>query len=128
MSESYQKEQNDIIEKLNKIKLAQKEETINNNAIEFVDIIKKYKGIEKLTRPIVIRLIDKIAITEKYDDKNGVKNQDVIIYYKLVGNLQPLSYRVPKIRPIFIGALAKRKCCECGKEYQPTSNVQNYCS
>lgn len=129
MSESYQKEQNEIVEKLNKIKLAQKEEEIiNNNAIEFVDIIKEYKGIEKLTRPIVVKLIDKIAITEKYNGKDGIRNQDVIIYYKLVGNLQPLSYKVPKKRPVFLGALPKRKCCECGKEYQPTSNVQKYCS
>lgn len=129
MAENYQKEQNEILEKLNKIELRQREDkAIDTKVVDFADTIKEYRGIEELTRTIVIRLIDKITITEKYDDENGQKNQDVIIYYKSVGRLQQVSYQVPTLRPIFIEAMAKRKCCECGKEYQPTSNVQKYCN
>ena len=104
------------------------DKAIDTKVVDFADTIKEYRGIEELTRTIVIRLIDKITITEKYDDENGQKNQDVIIYYKSVGRLQQVSYQVPTLRPIFIEAMAKRKCCECGKEYQPTSNVQKYCN
>lgn len=129
MSETYQKEQNEIIEKLNKIEQAELEEkSINNNVVDFADTIKEYSGITELTRTIIVRLIDKITISEKYTDENGVMNQDVEIYYKSVGNLKQLSYKVPKIRPVFIEAMAKRICTECGEEYQPHSNIQKYCN
>ena len=129
MSETYQKEQNEIIDKLNIIEQAEKKEkSIDNKVADFTDTIKEYKGLEELTRTIVIKLIDKITISEKYNDENGIINQDVEISYKSVGNLKQLSYKVPTIKPMFIEAIAKRKCCECGKEYQPTSNVQKYCS
>lgn len=129
MAETYQKEQNEILEKLNKIETSQREQKqIDNNVLEFTDIIKNYTKLEELTRPIVTSLIDRIEITEKFIDDNGIKKQKVIIYYKYVGNIELVYYDVPKIRPVFIEAMAKRKCCECGKEYQPTSNVQKYCS
>jgi len=129
MSETYQKEQNEILEKLDKIETSQREQKqIDNNVLEFTDIIKNYTKLEELTRPIVTSLIDRIEITEKFIDDNGIKKQKVIIYYKYVGNIELVYYDVPKIRPVFIEAMAKRKCCECGKEYQPTSNVQKYCS
>ena len=74
MAENYQKEQNEILEKLNKIELKQREEkAIDTKVIDFADTIKEYKGIEELTRTIVIKLIEKITISEKYDDENGQK-------------------------------------------------------
>lgn len=127
MSETYQKEQESIIQRLEVIqKISKEQNEINNNVVEFADIISHYHHIEELTRPIVNALIDKIEVTEKYIDDKGVKKQRINIYYKYVGNIQLVNYKVPKKKPVF--PLANKICEECGKEYQPTSNVQKYCN
>ena len=129
MSDTYQQEQDEIVNKLNNIELAKKEsESIDDKVIDFSDTIKKYDGITELTRTIVVKIIDKITISEKYRNEDGTLNQDIRIYYKSIGELQPLKIEVPAKRVIFIESMPKRVCKECGKEYQPMSNVQKYCS
>lgn len=125
MSEKYQKEQTEILERLNFIESKIKEEESNeNNAISFVNLIKQYNGIETLDRKILNALIDKIEVTEKYTDENGEKIQKVIIHYKYIGTLKEIDYYVPKIHKLQIN---NKKCSICGIEYKPSSNVQKYC-
>lgn len=126
MSENYQTEPNEILQKLENIETTRKEQSkISTNIIEFADIIKDYTNIEELTGVIVNALIDRIEVSEKYQDEKGVIKQRVAINYKYVGNIQSVSYKVPINRVYF--PIENKICVECDKEYTPKSNVQKYC-
>lgn len=57
-----------------------------SNATDFVALVKKYIGIETLDSVIVNELIDRIEVSEQYE-QDGQKMQDVEIYYKFAGNV-----------------------------------------
>ena len=57
-----------------------------NDARDFTELISKYIGIKELTAEIVIELIDKIEIGEKYI-KDGQTYQDIDIQYRFVGKI-----------------------------------------
>ena len=124
MSDKYQKEQNEITEKLNKIKEEMHEQEKNNKGtIDFINLIQQYQGITKLDAKIVNSLIDRIEVSERYQDENGKIKQNVKIYYKFVGTLNDINYYIQELPPY----LPKRTCKVCGKNYQPNSNIQRYC-
>ncbi len=50
----------------------------------YIALIKEFKDITELDKEIVHRLMDKITIGNKYVI-DGVKKQDIKIYYKFVG-------------------------------------------
>lgn len=124
MADKYQKEQTEITEKLSKInKELEEQEKNNNGAVDFINHIKQYQGITKLNAKIVNSLIDRIEVSEKYQDENGKTKQKVKIYYKFVGTLNEINCYIQELPPY----LPKRICNVCSKEYQPKSNVQRYC-
>lgn len=57
-----------------------------NNADAFVDTIKQYTDIDRLTSSLTHKLIDKI-IVHNAELVDGVKQQKIEIYYKFVGRL-----------------------------------------
>jgi len=57
-----------------------------DSAASFVELVKKYVHVEYLDREIVVELIDNIVISERYK-KDGVKQQDIKIKYKFIGEL-----------------------------------------
>ena len=125
MSEKYQNEQNEIMEKLKTIenKIAEEDKSLQG-AEDFVTLIKQYKGIEQLDRKILNTLIERIEVSEKYFDENGNKTQKVKIFYKYIGTLKEIDYFVQKKLKV----QEEPKVCEvCGEKFQPTSNIQKYC-
>lgn len=125
MSEKYQNEQNEIMEKLKNIESQIiEEEKSSKCAVDFVNLIKEYKGIEKLDRKILNSLIERIEVSEKYLDKDGKKTQKVKIFYKYIGTLKEIDYFVQKKLKV---QEEPRVCEVCGKVFQPTANVQKYC-
>lgn len=127
MAEKYQNEQAEIIDKLQNIESKVKEDEENKNgAVSFINIIKQYNGIEELDRKILNSLIDRIEVSEKYIDKDGIKTQKVVIYYKYIGTLKEIDYFV-KRREDFNKVLKNKICLVCGNEYLPTSITQKYC-
>lgn len=61
-----------------------------DNAIDFVNLIKKYIGIKELTYEILHELIDRIEVGEKYEYQCETY-QDINIYYKFVGTVEILE-------------------------------------
>ena len=57
-----------------------------SDARDFTELISKYIGIKELTAEIVIELIDKIEIGEKYI-RDGQTYQDIDIQYRFVGKI-----------------------------------------
>lgn len=64
--------------------IAQGEE-IYDNIEQFLPIIWKYTNITELNAHILNELIEKIVVHEKVVTPDGVKSQQVDIYYKFIG-------------------------------------------
>ena len=85
MSEKYEIEQSELESKIATIKeeLETEEET-NENAKTWVEQIKEYADITKLTVPLLNALIDRIIVTEA-EIIDGQRLLTVNIYYKFIG-------------------------------------------
>ena len=64
--------------------IAQGEE-VYKNVERFLPLIQKYTDITELNAHILNELIEKIVVHEKQIDEEGVKSQEVDIYYKFIG-------------------------------------------
>ncbi|MDE6726537.1 MAG: recombinase family protein [Oscillospiraceae bacterium] len=87
LSATYIKEQRQLetkISELNGIINANREN--NENAEMFVETIKAYAEIDKLTQAMLHRLIDRIEVHEP-EDMDGEYIQKLDVYYKLVGRI-----------------------------------------
>lgn len=57
------------------------------NADRFLKVIQKYTGFEELTHTLLREFVEKIVVHECYHDENGIRRQDVDIYYNFVGKV-----------------------------------------
>lgn len=64
--------------------IAQGEE-VYKNVERFLPLIQKYTDITELNAHILNELIEKIVVHEKQVDEDGIKSQEVDIYYKFIG-------------------------------------------
>ena len=62
-----------------------KSDKVYENIEQFLSLIWKYTGITELTPCILNELIERIVVHEKAVGPDGVKTQQVDIYYKFVG-------------------------------------------
>lgn len=85
LSKRCEAEQNELKIKLESIKsISVGSAEAEKNIESYIAIIKEFKDISELDKEIVHRLIDKITVGNKYVI-DGVKKQDITIYYKFVG-------------------------------------------
>ena len=126
MSEKYQTEQKQLLDRLDIInKEIEEQDKKEQGAVDFIKLVKQYNGITELTSKIVNELIDKIEVSERYINENGEMQQDIKIFYKFVGTLEDINYKVEKLKPL----LTEREivCQECGKLVKTTANNRKYC-
>ncbi len=57
------------------------------NADRFLKVIQKYTGFEELTHTLLREFVEKIVVHECYHDENGIRRQDVDIYYNFVSKV-----------------------------------------
>ena len=62
-----------------------KNDEVYNNIQQFIPLIWKYTNIQELTPYILNELIEKIVVHEKVVGPDGIKTQQVDIYYKFIG-------------------------------------------
>lgn len=60
-------------------------EEVYKNAERFLPLIQKYTDITELNAHILNELIERIVVHEKWVDEDGIKSQEVDIYYKFIG-------------------------------------------
>lgn len=83
----YEEEQAELKASIDKVEAELKTyHQCQNDARDFTELISKYIGIKELTAEIVIELIDRIEIGEKYI-RDGQIYQDTDIQYKFVGKI-----------------------------------------
>ena len=87
-SQKYQTEQQELIEKIDRLKteLASEKKTAAD-AEKWIALIKQYSEPAELTAEMLNTLIEKIVIHEATKDSDGTRAQELEIYYRFVGKL-----------------------------------------
>ena len=87
LSATYEAEQNELESRIAELNAAIKTERENDeNAVNFVDLIKQYADIDELSQALLNTLIDRIEVHEP-EDLDGELIQKLDVYYKFVGRL-----------------------------------------
>ncbi len=88
LSQKYQTEQQDLVEKINRLKTelaAEKQTTVD--AEKWIALIKQYSEPTELTAEMPNTLIEKIVVHEATKDSDGTRNQEIEIFYRFVGKI-----------------------------------------
>ena len=87
LSASYENEQTELECRISELNAAIKAERENDeNAVNFVDLIKQYADIDELSQALLNTLINRIEVHEP-EDVDGELIQKLDVYYKFVGRL-----------------------------------------
>ena len=86
MAPKYEQEQSELRGQRERLsaEIARNDE-IYDNIQQFLPLIWKYTNVQELTPHILNELIEKIVVHEKEIGEDGVKTQQVDIYYKFIG-------------------------------------------
>ena len=86
MAPKYEQEQSELRGQRERLsaEIARNDE-IYDNIQQFLPLIWKYTNVQELTPHILNELIEKIVVHEKEIGVDGVKTQQVDIYYKFIG-------------------------------------------
>ena len=89
LSQKYQTEQQELIEKIDKLKaeLAKKQQTVVD-AERWIALIKQYAYPKELTAELLNTLIEKIVIHEAVKGEDGMRDQKIEIFYRFVGKIE----------------------------------------
>jgi len=88
LSEKYQTEQAEVLEKIERLQaeLATEQQTVVN-IDQWIGLIQQYAHPEELTAEMLNALIEKIVVHKKTVGADGEKGQTVDIYYRFVGKI-----------------------------------------
>ena len=88
LSQKYQTEQQELLEKIERLKAEQaSEQQTADDAERWVKLIQKYADPTELTAELLNALIEKIVVHEAVKDETGHREQKVDIYYRFVGKI-----------------------------------------
>ena len=88
LSAQYQQEQDELQARIDSLKAKLKEEKENvSNKEKFVALIKHYTDPKELTAPMLNALIEKIVVHEATKTEDGMREQEVEIYYRFIGKI-----------------------------------------
>ena len=84
----YQQEQNELQERINSLNAMLKEEKKDvSNKEKWIALIKQYTEPKELTAPMLNSLIEKIAVHEAVKTEDGMREQEVEIFYRFIGKI-----------------------------------------
>ncbi len=88
MSQKYQTEQAELIEKIEKLKqeLATEQQVVDD-AEKWMQLVKQYAHPKELTAELLNTLIEKIVIHEAVKAEDGMKDQEIEIFYRFIGKI-----------------------------------------
>ena len=88
LSQKYQVEQQELIERIDKLKsdLAAEKQT-TADAEKWIALIKQYSDPTELTAEMLNTLIEKIVVHEAVKDSDGTRTQEIEIFYRFVGKI-----------------------------------------
>lgn len=90
LSERYQAEQAELDDKIAVLKAAMESaDQSAEDAGKWVQLIRQYTEITELDAPLLNTLIEKILVHEGKKGADGVREQEVEIFYRFVGKIDP---------------------------------------
>ena len=89
LSQKYQAEQQELSEKIDKLKneLSAEKQTVAD-AEKWIGLIKQYSELTELTTEMFNMLIEKIVVHEAVKDPDGTKTQEIEIFYRFEGEIE----------------------------------------
>ena len=88
LSQKYQTEQQELDAKIASLKMEITfEKQTEDDAVKWVDLIRRYVNPTELNAELLYTLIEKIVIHESVKGADGTKEQEVEIYYRFVGKI-----------------------------------------
>ena len=88
LSQKYQAEQQELIEKIDRLKSELSAQRENADGAErWIDLIKQYSHPTELTAELLNALIEKIVIHEAIKGSDGTREQEIEIFYRFVGKI-----------------------------------------
>lgn len=88
LSQKYQAEQQELIEKIDILKSAlATEKQTESDAEKWITLIKQYSAPDELTAELLNTLIEKIVVHEAVKHSDGTREQEVEIFYRFVGKI-----------------------------------------
>ena len=89
LSQKYQAEQQELSEKIDKLKneLSAEKQTAAD-AEKWIGLIKQYSELTELTTEMFNMLIEKIVVHEAVKDPDGTKTQEIEIFYRFEGEIE----------------------------------------
>ena len=88
LTAKYQHEQDEIQEQIDLLNRVLKEEKEDvNNKEKWIALIKQYTAPKELTAPMLNSLIEKIVVHEAIKTDDGMKEQEVEIFYRFIGKI-----------------------------------------
>ena len=90
LSERYQAEQAELDSRITSLKSAMEQtDQSAEDARKWVALIRQYSEITELDAPLLNTLIEKIVIHEGQKGEDGIREQEVEIFYRFVGKIDP---------------------------------------
>ena len=88
LSQKYQAEQQELVEKIDKLKakLASEKQT-TADAEKWIALIKQYSKPTELTAEMLNTLIEKIVVHEATKEPDGTSTQEIEIFYRFIGKI-----------------------------------------
>ena len=88
LSQKYQAEQQELVEKIGKLKaeLATEKQT-TADAEKWIALIKQYSEPTELTAEMLNTLIEKIVVHESTKELDGTRTQEIEIFYRFIGKI-----------------------------------------
>ena len=88
LSQKYQAEQQELIEKIDRFKTEfANEKQTTTDAEKWIALIKQYSEPTELTAEMLNMLIEKIVVQEAVKDSDGTRTQEIEIFYRFVGKI-----------------------------------------
>ena len=88
LSQKYQAEQQELVEKIDRLKTELSvEKQTTADAEKWVVLIKQYSEPTELTAEMLNTLIEKIVVHEAVKDSDGTRTQEIEIFYRFVGKI-----------------------------------------
>ncbi|MCM1276852.1 MAG: DUF4368 domain-containing protein, partial [Lachnospiraceae bacterium] len=88
LSAKYQDEQTQLEKKMHELQAnLDKSDQDVESAEKWLALIRKYTELTELTAPLLNELIDKIMVHQAETDENGIRTQEIEIFYRFVGKI-----------------------------------------
>ncbi|HJB71208.1 MAG TPA: DUF4368 domain-containing protein, partial [Candidatus Flavonifractor avistercoris] len=88
LSADYEQEQRELKDRAAALQEElSKSQAATVNAEKFMGIVRKHLAFEELTPTLLREMIEKIVVHECSYDENGIRRQDIEIYYSFVGKI-----------------------------------------